>query len=122
MLFRAAVDLRQKFAPMFVALARHASRTGEPLMRNLEYAYPGRGWAMVRDEFLMGETLLVAPQLAKGSRSRQVLIPPGRWRADDGRTYDGPAEVRVETPLSRIPYFTKESLRGTQADLPSEGR
>ena len=106
-LFRAAVGLRQKFADLFVGLARKASKNGEPIMRNLEYAFPGRGWGEIKDEFLMGDTLLVAPQLQKGASSRDVVIPPGTWRADDGTIYEGPTTVRVETPLSRIPYFIR---------------
>ena len=34
-----------------------------------------------------------------------VLLPPGRWRADDGVVFDGPCRIEVKTPLSRLPYF-----------------
>ena len=39
--FRKTVALRQRFAPRFVELAKESARTGEPMMRNLEYAFPG---------------------------------------------------------------------------------
>jgi alpha-glucosidase (family GH31 glycosyl hydrolase) len=55
---------------------------------------------------MMGEDLLVAPVLKKGAASRKVVLPPGRWLGDDGRTYVGPAELTVETPLARLPHFT----------------
>ena len=106
-LFKEAVDLRQRFAPRFVSLARESARTGEPIMRNLEYCFPGHGYAGVRDEFMMGRDLLVAPVLEKGAVSRKVVVPPGRWRADDGKTYDGPAVVDMEAPLSRLPYLER---------------
>ena len=105
--FRDVVALRQRFAPRFVELARQSARTGEPMMRNLEYAFPGRGYAEIQDEFLMGEDLLVAPVLEKGATSRRVVLPPGSWRADDGRTYDGPATIEVEAPLPRLPHFER---------------
>ena len=37
--------------------------------------------------------------------SRKVVIPPGKWLADDGQTVLGPAEIDVPTPLSRLPHF-----------------
>jgi hypothetical protein len=27
------------------------------------------------------------------------------WRADDGTEYDGPAEIVVDAPLARLPWF-----------------
>ena len=76
-------------------------------MRSLEYVYPGRGYAKIADEFLMGEDLLVAPVVEKGAKMRKVIIPPGRWRGDDGTEVEGPAEIDVKTPLSRLPHFKK---------------
>ena len=106
-IFLDTVALRQRFAPRFVELAKEAARTGEPIMRNLEYAFPGQGYAGIRDEFLMGDDLLVAPVVEKGATSRKVVLPPGTWRADDGQVYEGPATVEVAAPLERVPHFTR---------------
>ena len=51
--------------------------------------------------------LVVAPQCVKGAVMREAAIPPGRWRADDGKVYEGPCKVTVDTPLSRLPHFVK---------------
>ncbi len=104
---RDAVALRQKFAPTFVTLAEKAAKTGEPILRSLEYNYPNKGYATVIDQFMMGEDLLVAPQLDKGAASRAVVIPPGTWQADDGTTVEGPKTVTVATPLARLPHFVR---------------
>lgn len=53
----------------------------------------------------MGGELLVAPVVRKGARTRDVVLPPGRWKADDGRVYDGPGRITVSAPLSRLPHF-----------------
>ena len=106
-IFSETVALRQCFAPKFVELAKESARTGEPMMRNLEYAFPGQGYAGVLDQFMMGEDLLVAPVVEKGAARRKVVLPPGRWRADDGAVFDGPATLDVETPLERLPHFTR---------------
>ena len=108
---RDAVALRQKFAPTFVALAKKAAKDGEPIMRNLEYAYPGRGYAGVSDQFLMGDDLLVAPVVEEGAASRKVVIPPGTWKGDDGAVVTGPTTVEVATPLARLPHFVRVAER-----------
>ena len=105
--FLEAVRLRQAFAAEIVALAKRAAADGEPMMRPLEYAYPGRGYAKIADEFLMGENLLVAPVVRQGATSRKVAIPPGRWRAHDGAEIAGPAEITVPVTLSTLPYFVR---------------
>ena len=77
------------------------------MMRNLEYAFPGNGYAEIKDEFMMGGDLLVAPVVEEGAVSRKVVLPPGTWKADDGQTYRGPATIEVSAPLSRLPHFEK---------------
>ena len=56
-------------------------------------------------EFWWGGEVLEAPVVEKGAVSRKVALPPGRWKADDGQVYDGPATVEVATPLERLPHF-----------------
>lgn len=102
---RAAAWTRMKFADRFVELAGESAKTGEPMLRNMEYNFPGFGWEKIKDQFIMGDFLLVAPQTMKGERERTVIIPPGKWRADDGKVYEGPCKIVVSTPLSRLPYF-----------------
>jgi len=107
-LFNEVVALRQRFAPLLVELAKESAKTGEPMMRNLEYEFPGMGYAGVKDEFMMGDRLLVAPVIKKGAVERKVVIPPGKWRDADGKVFAGPAEVVVPAPLAKLPYFVKE--------------
>ena len=107
-IIRDLVALRQRFAPKFVELARRSGKTGEPMMRSLEYAYPRMGYAEVNDEFLMGKDLLVAPVLEKGAKKRRVVVPPGNWRGDDGSRVAGPATVEIPVTLERLPYFVLE--------------
>ena len=104
---RDTVALRQKFAPMFVELAKKAATDGEPILRGLEYNYPNQGYASVIDEFMMGTDLLVAPQMEKNATTRDVVIPPGTWKADDGTTVVGPKTITVKTPLARLPHFVR---------------
>lgn len=102
---RKAVKLRQSFVPYILDLARTCAKSGEPMIRSLEYAYPHQGYAEVRDQFLLGEKLLVAPQVNPGATVRKVEIPCGRWKGDDGMVVVGPCSIEVKTPLERIPHY-----------------
>ena len=107
--------LRARFAPRIVALATETARTGLPMLRSMEFQYPGRGYARVLDQFMMGDGLLVAPVVEGGKKTRTVVIPEGTWRADDNTIVVGPKTVEVETPLARLPYF--ELLTPAEAEL-----
>ena len=104
---RAAAQLRMKFADRILSVAKESAKTGEPMLRSMEYAYPGNGWECVTDQFLLGDGLLVAPQVVKGAKTRKVRIPPGAWRGDDGESVVGPKELEVATPISRLPHFVR---------------
>ena len=62
----------------------------------------------LKDQFMMGDFLMVAPQVCKGASSRTVAIPSGKWLADDGSFVEGPSRITVRTPLSRLPYFIRQ--------------
>ena len=104
----AAAKLHLKFGERIVTLARSSAETGLPIVRPLAWQWPGKGYEEVRDQFMLGDDILVAPVLAKGGRARTVQFPPGKWRADDGTVVQGPAKQEVAAPLSRLPYFQLE--------------
>lgn len=99
------VRLHVSMADELLALADAAASDGEPIMRHLSYAYPDQGYDEIRDQFMLGEGILVAPVLERGSERRRVAFPPGRWRGDDGSEVEGPTTVEVEAPLSRLPWY-----------------
>ena len=104
---RAAAWTRMKFAPYILRVAKESAASGEPMLRSLEYQFPGHGWGAIKDQFMMGDDLLVAPQVVKSAAERKVVIPPGTWKGDDGSTVTGPAEIIVKTPLARLPHWTR---------------
>jgi alpha-glucosidase len=72
----------------------------------MEYVFPRQNLDNVNDQFMLGNNLLVAPMVSKG-RARTVLLPKGKWRADDGKVYKGPAKVNIDVPLERLPFFER---------------
>lgn len=105
---RAAAWTRMKFADYILSVAKDSAKLGEPMLRAMEYEFPGEGAERLTDQFMLGSKLLVAPQVVKDAKTRTVFIPSGTWTADDGSVVTGPKTVEVETPLSRLPYFTKK--------------
>ncbi|HYD83266.1 MAG TPA: glycoside hydrolase family 31 protein, partial [Opitutus sp.] len=101
----AAAKLHARFGDRILALAREAAATGEPIVRPLAWEWPRGGYEEVRDQFLLGQDIMVAPVLEKGARARTVVFPPGRWLGDDGVVVDGPAQKEISVPLERLPYY-----------------
>lgn len=100
-----AVTIRQRYKEYILELAVNAAKTGEPIMRPMEYTYPDQGFAGIIDQFLVGDKLLVAPVLTKGASSRMVVLPRGRWKSFDGHILDGPKTIDVKTSLDDLPIF-----------------
>ena len=88
-------------------MAKAAAQSGEPIVRHLEYMYPHQGYAEIKDQFLLGESIMVAPVLEKGKRSRTVIFPEGTWLGDDGSTITGSCTREINVPLRRLPWYRK---------------
>lgn len=101
----ASVRLRERFRERILAEAGAAATTGEPMLRPLEYNYPGQNLTEVTDQFMIGTDLLVAPVVEPSARSRAVRLPPGRWRGPDGREHAGGRTITVAAELDDLPYF-----------------
>lgn len=102
-----AAQLHIKFAAYILEPAHHTAKTGEPTMRHMAYAYPELGYETIRDQFMLGDELLVAPVLEKGAVKRTIVFPPGRWQGDDGSVVKGSVTLEVAAPLSRLPWYRK---------------
>jgi len=104
---KAAVKLRTKFTPLIMQLAYQAAKTGEPILKSMEYVFPGQGFEAVTDEFMLGDKLLVAPMLEKGKAYRNVKLPNGKWKAIDGTVLKGGKAYQQSVALDQLLYFEK---------------
>lgn len=102
-----AVQIRTKVGPHLFELASLAAEDGLPIMRSLEFVFPKQGYHTIQDQFMVGDSILVAPVLIKGQRTRVIQFPEGRWLGDDESIVEGPAQIEVNTPLSRLPWYRK---------------
>ena len=104
---RDMAKLHEKMGPEILEMVKESSKTGEPILRHMEYNFPGQGYAEIKDQFMMGENILVAPVQKKGQRKRKVVFPEGTWKGDDGSIVTGPAEKEIDVPLERLPWYRK---------------
>ncbi|MGW2862822.1 glycoside hydrolase family 31 protein [Streptomyces sp. NPDC001205] len=106
---RAALAERERLHPYFVTLAHWARLTGAPYVRPLWWGAPAdRALRDCEDSFLLGDALLVAPVLEPGADRRAVRLPRGRWYdTTTGEAHDGPGQVLLNAPLSRIPVLAR---------------
>ena len=104
---RDMAQLHYNLGDEILALARQSAQTGEPMIRSLEYVFPGMGYAVIRDQFLLGNDILVAPVTGKGQREREVFFPNGKWQGDDGSMVKGPTKKTIQVPLERLPWYRR---------------
>src|SRR5699024_2173795 len=102
-----AANLHVQFAEDILNLAKHAAKTGEPIIRHMEYCFPHQGFEQINDQFMLGDDILVAPVVKKGMTKRTIHFPAGTWEGDDGSIIKGPCQQEVDAPLSRLPWYRK---------------
>ena len=101
-------QLHLKFGKSISELAKNASKTGEPIVKPMALAFPNTGYETVKDQFVLGNKIIVAPVIEKGARSRKVILPSGTWKDEKGKKYKGGKTITIEVPLERLPYFEKQ--------------
>jgi alpha-glucosidase (family GH31 glycosyl hydrolase) len=99
--------LHEMMGDEILSLAKESALTGEPIVRNMEYVFPHKGYEKIKDQFLIGDNILVAPVIEKNMYSREIVFPEAEWKGDDGSIVQGPCKIDVDVPLSRLPWYRK---------------
>ena len=126
---RDAIVLRQRLLPYWYTTFAQYHFQGTPVIRAMPLiagfktssinAEPGKLDATAnpyaigrvneaKDQYLIGDTLLVAP-IAPGEKSRKVSLPPGHWYDFyTGKLVGEDETIDVIPPRSQIPLFVKD--------------
>jgi alpha-D-xyloside xylohydrolase len=104
--------LRIRLLPQLQLLGEEASKNGLPLLRAMPLAFPGdRLAASFEQQFLLGDSLLVAPVTRPGGRV-SLFLPAGGWfDLWSGQRLQGPLQLQQQVPLERIPLYGREGGR-----------
>lgn len=101
------LKLRHSLMPYIYAAARQAYETGLPLVRGLYLEHPNFESCYRFDEYLFGDSLLVAPILTP-SNHRTVTLPDGTWyEFGTGKLIEGGREVNVFAALEQVPVYVR---------------
>lgn len=107
-IYRKYADLRYRLIPYLVSQTHLSQQSGIPLMRPLVLDFQDDpNTAHLESQFLLGESLLVAPVFGEENEQR-VYLPEGEW-VDfwTNRIESGPKWISSPTPLDTMPLFVK---------------
>lgn len=101
-----AVELRQKFVPEILSLAEISAKTGMPIVSNMEFVFPDQGFSDCKDQFMLGEDILVAP-ITTSEDTREVRFPLGSWMNSEGEVIEGGQTIKYNVALDELLWFRK---------------
>ncbi|WP_142784095.1 glycoside hydrolase family 31 protein [Changchengzhania lutea] len=89
--FRSIVELKYKLLPYIYMQAVISSEKGIPMLRPLFFEFPKdlTSW-YIEDQYLFGDSILIAPFIEANKNKRNVYIPQGDWvDYQTGNVYNG---------------------------------
>ena len=98
--------LHEKMGAYIMKCAGESALSGEPIVRHMEYEYPGQGLHDCKDQYMLGDRYMIAPVITNAEK-RDVRLPVGLWKDDMGVKHKGGRTIEIDVPLSRLPYFEK---------------
>jgi alpha-glucosidase/alpha-D-xyloside xylohydrolase len=103
------IELRYQLLPYNYTLAWQARTTGMPMMRSLWLHYPNDKHACaVRDQYLWGRDLLIAPVHKKSATSREVYLPEGTWYDWwTSEAVEGGKTITCRVDISTMPIYVR---------------
>lgn len=102
---------RYRWLPYNYSLAYENATKGYPMVRPLEYhsTKPTGKYDNIRDQYMWGSEVMIAPVLTEGATTREVTMPETTsfWYDlnNTGKTYKGGETVTVDAPLNVVPMF-----------------
>ncbi|XP_025269481.1 myogenesis-regulating glycosidase-like isoform X2 [Camponotus floridanus] len=102
-------DLHASMTPEILNAMQQAITKGTPVNPPIWWIDPTNEEAhKINDEYLLGETILIAPVIQEGAISRDIYFPAGIWLDQNHKTISGPKWIRnYPAPLDTLPYFKK---------------
>lgn len=107
---RKYIKLRYKLLPYLYDMMYKCEDSGAPIIRPLLFNYQNdKNTYEINDEFILGDSILVAPVVEQGARQRLVYLPQGDNWIDywTGEEHKGGNYIIKEAPLDICPIYIK---------------
>lgn len=108
---RELIKFRKKIIPYIYSELRETSTSYHPIIRPTFYDFEHDEITFEEnDDFMLGDSLLVASVVEKGKKEREVYLPnnPGGWYDFHvGTWYEGGKKVEIPAPLHYTPLLAK---------------
>ncbi len=103
------LNLRYSLLPYIYSAFYRAETEGEPVMKPLFFEWPqDLRLAEMNDEYLFGDSFLVAPVTRADTLWRHVYLPEGNWYDFwDDTLYRGAGDRLIPAPIGRLPLFVR---------------
>ncbi|XP_031763119.2 myogenesis-regulating glycosidase-like [Galleria mellonella] len=106
-------ELHAEYADVIFDAMLASVNNGTPVNPPIWWLDPTDEEALVIwDQYLLGETILVAPILEEGKTSRDIYLPKGIWWecGDPAKVHAGPAWIHnYPAPIDVLPYFVRDT-------------
>jgi alpha-D-xyloside xylohydrolase len=105
---REIIGWRMQLVPYLTAAFQRYADVGTPPFRALVLDSPGdKRLHKVDDQYMVGDRMMVAPLFA-GEKSRQVVLPEGRWHDFwTGVPIESAKEITIPSSTEKIPVYVK---------------
>lgn len=104
------LELRYRLMPYIYSHAYRTHKTGAPFMRALFMDFGHDPVVLdIKDQYMFGNALMVAPVVNQGQRERGVYLPSGADWYDywTGVKYTGGSSITAQAPLETLPLYVR---------------
>lgn len=109
---RKYISKRYELLPYLYNQFKKSTENGQPVQQPLVYQFQDDpNTYNIEDQFMFGDSLLIAPVVKQGQNSRQVYLPAGVKWVDywTGKEFDGNQTITVNADLGSLPIFVKQN-------------
>lgn len=106
-IIRKYLIIRETLVPYIYSTARQ-TMNGLPMMRPVFFVDTEVPQEYLSNEYMFGDSLLIAPVTEEGTIERKVWLPSGNWyEFDSMQKITGGKEITAKAPLDTIPVYIK---------------
>lgn len=108
-LCKEAAFIHQDYVEYIKILATESATTNEPIIRYMEYEFPGEKSYKAKQQFMLGNRFLVAPMVWKKRKTRKIYLPSNStWKLlYNDKVYEGGQIIKIEVPIDKLPILER---------------